>query len=270
MRPSRLSTIGLVLGALLLLAGPALAVTPTLLIGNQTCSNVVPGATELKVEPVVDGTFTSGGFSVTLDVRATSLGQVFDWTATGGVVLGVVVKGGPNANFYDYRPGGATSDTSLHAPVNPKTGKYYGLSHVSFCFTPGAPALTISKSGTVDDRNSGRAGLPDPGDSITYTVTFSNTGTAAATKVVVTDDINEGLANCDQTVTFTSATLSGVSGSVTQSSGVVTATVASLGPGQGGTLTIVVGVPAGTFHDCNRASIESDQTSLQYSNTVTF
>jgi hypothetical protein len=47
----------------------------------------------------------------------------------------VIVKGGPNANFYDYRPDGEDADKNLHAPVNPGSGDFYGLSHISFCVT---------------------------------------------------------------------------------------------------------------------------------------
>ena len=54
-----------------------------------------------------DGTFTDGTLTVTLDVRTLAADDpahpgdqtgspVIDFTATGGTVLGVVVKGGPN------------------------------------------------------------------------------------------------------------------------------------------------------------------------------
>ncbi|HEY3002841.1 MAG TPA: hypothetical protein VGJ44_10880, partial [Kribbellaceae bacterium] len=66
--------------------------------------------------------------------------QVIDFTATGASVLGVVVKGGPNANFYDYQPGGVSFGTGLHSPVNPSNEMFYGLSHVSFCYVKTPPS----------------------------------------------------------------------------------------------------------------------------------
>ena len=39
--------------------------------------------------------------------------QTFRFTLTGDfVAAGVIVKGGSNANFYDYRPDGNAADTS--------------------------------------------------------------------------------------------------------------------------------------------------------------
>ncbi len=55
--------------------------------------------------------------------------------AGGGAVTVVVVKGGPDANAFVY-PAPDLGDTGLHAPVNPKNQKYYGLSHISFCYKP--------------------------------------------------------------------------------------------------------------------------------------
>jgi hypothetical protein len=130
---------------------PRAAADGIVVAGNENCSDLIPGATELRVEPPQDGTFSgSGGFSVTIDVRTLTSddpghagdqtgSQVFDFTATGGVVLAVAVKGGTDVNFYDYRPGGRTSGSGLHAPVNDSNQKFYGLSHISFCYGPAAP-----------------------------------------------------------------------------------------------------------------------------------
>jgi hypothetical protein len=94
-------------------------VTPLLVSGNPSC---VDG---LKIEPVQDGTFGP----VTIDVT----GSTFSFTTDGTLVNSVVVKGGPNANLYDYSgEGGVTSDSGLHSPINPKTGNPYGLSHLCF------------------------------------------------------------------------------------------------------------------------------------------
>lgn len=123
------------------------AVTITPADGNPTCSTLVPGtfAFELKVEPVADGVYSLNGVDITVDVRSTPAGQVFDWSSSGGVVNAVFVKGGPNGLLYEYDPA-ATSDTGLHAQVNPSNGRYYGLSHISFCVTPGEPSIDVTKA----------------------------------------------------------------------------------------------------------------------------
>ncbi|HEX6578875.1 MAG TPA: LPXTG cell wall anchor domain-containing protein [Jiangellaceae bacterium] len=121
--------------ATLLPSATATHVEPEEFTGNPTCSVLVPGTTELKVEPVSDGTFTDGTLSVTIDVRTTADGPVFDWTSNIGVDA-VFVKGGPGGNLYVYDPE-ATADTGLHAPVNPNNDKFYGLSHISFCYDVG-------------------------------------------------------------------------------------------------------------------------------------
>lgn len=103
--------------------------------GNPTCGDLEPeGAdwTEFKIEPVADGTFTQGPLTVTIDVRDTDDGPVFDWTSNIGVDA-VFVKGGPGGLLYVYDPE-STGDTGLHAPVNPENDKFYGLSHLSFCY----------------------------------------------------------------------------------------------------------------------------------------
>lgn len=57
----------------------------------------------------------------------------FDWSATLGMDA-VIVKGGPSeSNVYVYDPE-LTEDTDLTAPMNPNSGKPYGLSVIRFCF----------------------------------------------------------------------------------------------------------------------------------------
>jgi LPXTG-motif cell wall-anchored protein len=120
--------------------------TPTSLVGeNATCSDLAPEGTtwtEFKVEPVKDGTFSDGTLTVTIDVRDTDDGPVFDWTSNIGVDA-VFVKGGPGGLLYVYDPE-ATGDTGLHAPVNPENGKFFGLSHVSFCYDEDQGTTTTS------------------------------------------------------------------------------------------------------------------------------
>jgi hypothetical protein len=119
------------------LPASATHVTPTQEPGNPACP---PGTITLKVEPVADGTFTDGVLTVTIDVRDTAGGQVFDWTSNIGVDQ-VIVKGGPNANIYTYSTE-SMGDTGLHAPVNPNNDRFFGLSHISFCYDVEATTTT--------------------------------------------------------------------------------------------------------------------------------
>ncbi|WP_329385162.1 prealbumin-like fold domain-containing protein [Streptomyces sp. NBC_01351] len=130
---------------------------PTQVAGNPNCDTLMPGSFlfSFKQEPPANATdipLSFNGLTGTLDItlRNTSQGQVFDYTFDGDfTALGVIVKGGPNANFYDYRPGGNTADTSLHAPINPNNNRYFGLSHIDFCIGEAPPgALKILKQST--------------------------------------------------------------------------------------------------------------------------
>lgn len=158
---SLISLFVLLLASALALGGAQTAhADGQVLSGNKNCADVISGAQELRINAPGDGTFSSGGFSVTVDVQTLAAddpqhagnqtgSQVFDFTATGGTVLGVAVKGGPNTNFYDYRPAGVTSGNDLHAPLN-SNQKFYGLSHISFCYVPKA-SPTIETLVSDDD-----------------------------------------------------------------------------------------------------------------------
>lgn len=118
--------------------------------GNKTCADLAPPGsmwTEFKVEPVLSGNYTNGTLSVTLTVVDTASGPTVNWSSNIGVDA-VVVKGGPGGNLYTY-PGESTSGTGLHAPVNPENGKYYGLSHISFCYDVDNPTTTMPTTTTT-------------------------------------------------------------------------------------------------------------------------
>ena len=61
--------VALAVGGLTLALAPAASADGVPIAGNPTCGQQIPGSTELKVEPVVDGTYTDGTLTVTLDVR---------------------------------------------------------------------------------------------------------------------------------------------------------------------------------------------------------
>jgi hypothetical protein len=176
-----------------------LNVQPVGVPGNPFCSNVLPGGSylfEYKHEPVESGTFPleHNGLtgSVSVFVYDTTEGQAFDFLFSGDFISsGIVAKGGPNANFYDYRPfNGAGLDTFLHSPVNPSNNKFYGLSHISFCIieSPVTPTPTFTTEPT--DTPTATATFtftPEPTDTPTATATFTftpeptDTPTATAT-----------------------------------------------------------------------------------------
>ena len=127
-------------------SGPVSAtdVTPILVAGNPDCN----GQNELvRIDPVANGTFPVAGGSIPIVVNSGA--KTFDWTSTVGIDS-ILVKGGPNANLYVYNPPAASfGDTGLHAPTNPKNGRFYGLSHISFCGpgptpTPNTPTPTAT------------------------------------------------------------------------------------------------------------------------------
>ena len=95
--------------------------------------NFGSGAGEL---PAVSGWFDIPGGQIFLDFYNSPCGPAFDWVAGPGIVMEVmVVKGGPNANVYDYVANGLapTEDTYLHSPLA-GGGTYAGVSHIDFCY----------------------------------------------------------------------------------------------------------------------------------------
>lgn len=120
---------------------PTSAVTPTEVPGNPTCDDIDGLEFDLafKLDPVPGGLTShpiTNGVSdeITLDVNDPIINS---FSIDGAVAVAVLVKGGPNANLYDYRPDGVSGDVDLHAPDTPG-GPPAGLSHVEFCLV-GAP-----------------------------------------------------------------------------------------------------------------------------------
>ncbi|MEY4635247.1 MAG: hypothetical protein RJA55_1045 [Acidobacteriota bacterium] len=161
-------------------------IVPVLILGNSTCGVITDGAAtgEAKIEPVSSGTYLFGGVSVTLTVINTPSGPTFNWTSTLGVTS-VFAKGGNAGNHYVY-PSEDNGDTSLHSPINPSNGTYYGLSHVSFCYDKD---LTVKKTAaTTLDR--------------THTWTIDKAGDATYSKFIGdAASSNPYTVNVDQTVT---------------------------------------------------------------------
>jgi hypothetical protein len=176
----------------------AASVTPSVIGGasnqGKTCAEVFPGVaglTELKIEPVPDGTYisTDGKLSVQVVKPSVEEGSLnsFDFTAN-LLVLGVVVKDGDDgANFYDYsatEEGGTKADTYLTTPYDGAKG----ISHISFCY--GYQPLTATKTaeGSYDRTVTWKLDKTvDPGTHTGYAgeVAGSSTWTVEATKTEV-------------------------------------------------------------------------------------
>jgi hypothetical protein len=133
-------------------------ITPDVFPGNPTCYDL-GYAFGFKINQAPNGTFTLTNAAGELMDGApadpnnavtigNSDGNFFDWSATLGIDA-IIVKGGPNASAFVYS-GEDTADTRLHAPVNPSSGEYYGISHVEFCYDY---ELTVGKgAGTTFTR----------------------------------------------------------------------------------------------------------------------
>jgi len=129
------STFALVAGLVVAAFASASHVEPVAGPDNPQVSSCPAGTVGYKYEPVVTGTGGDGTLSVNVTVNDTD--QTADWSSNLPVVT-LFVKGGPVGNEYKYDPP-ATSDTGVHAPVNPNNGKYYGLSHLVFCYEKPLP-----------------------------------------------------------------------------------------------------------------------------------
>jgi hypothetical protein len=130
----------------------ALAALMTLSIVGAASASV----TANKHETVAGNPKCPGGFAYTLKIEDYDLGvgtygaiqitkydgKYVSW-AIAPAYLNVydanlvIVKGGPNAEIYHY-DAWDDYDNDLTAPKNPNNGKWYGISHIQFCFDPKA------------------------------------------------------------------------------------------------------------------------------------
>src|SRR3990172_8763304 len=150
-------------------------VEPVVVPDNPRCSelpNANPGWVWFKIDEqdINDGSYGDGTLQVSIDVH-TSGGEEtsFDWTSNIGVDA-VFVKGGPNGNLYRYDPPSeSTGDDGLTPPINPNTGKPYGISHIDFCYdVDHTPTPTASATPT---RTPTRTPPPTPTATPTPTLT---------------------------------------------------------------------------------------------------
>jgi uncharacterized repeat protein (TIGR01451 family) len=159
---------------------PAVAthVAPVFFNDNPGCDDLgdpdLTSLTKFEGNPVISD--SKDGVTITVD------DPLFDWMSQVGIDA-VIVKGGDNANVYFYDE--ETSDTDLHAPINPNNNKPFGLSHIEFCIDEDEANLNITKTASPTQVTEGGA--------FSYTITVQNSGDASATNVVVTDDLDNNL-----------------------------------------------------------------------------
>lgn len=132
-----------------------------LLTGNPDCTvlNTDDYLFEHKIDNPADGITTVdplvyGDLSGTLTIEVYKVqgNEQFDFSFTGDFeASAVIVKGGSDANLYDYRPSGEIEDEGLHAPLNPKNNKFHEVSHISFCVGE-APNFFCDTPVTLGDR----------------------------------------------------------------------------------------------------------------------
>lgn len=156
---------------------------------NANCAEVYPTATEFRINMPTDGTYSHdpdgpGGepptLTIAIDLYGTDdadvIGPRFDFNVISGPpIAAVAVKGGVNSQIYDYLgqssfdvdpPADASvvADHGLHAPLNPENDKFFGVSHVSFCYDVATTSAATSgtKFNDLDgdgDRDAGEPGL---------------------------------------------------------------------------------------------------------------
>jgi hypothetical protein len=121
-------------------------ITPIIVAGNPTCSDVGCPGTEFKID-IGSGVDYSGTYY--LDAANTQWIKItaykaagsdefnsIDWTSNVQMNCVIMKGGSEGANEYCYGPG-VTSDTSLFTPLTGNSGKPAGISHIVLCYTPG-------------------------------------------------------------------------------------------------------------------------------------
>jgi len=250
-------------------AGPpttTLNVQPTLVAGNPTCQTLTQSDNELKIDPPSGGTFTEGELEVTVSGFNDPAGFL-DWSSNIAIDA-VFVKGGPGGDLYVYN--GATADTDLHTPINGNNGQYYGISHISFCWTETLtkPTLSITKAASSNQVTAGAA--------FTYTITVKNTGDVQATGVVITDDLANSLTGVSASFDVDPGSAGGTGPCTVGAGNTISCAVGTLAANDGGAngpdevvVTIQATAPTTCGELSNTATVDSDQTSPQTSNGVT-
>jgi uncharacterized repeat protein (TIGR01451 family) len=182
-------------------------------------STVVTGGTAIVSATVDSCAGLADGVVVTFTIPG-AFGSVNPITATtvGGVATTTVTAGStPGSTFITGTVEGPISDATPFTII-----------------PPASPVLTIAKTATPAGGNVGQS------STIVYQIVVSNSGTATATNVVITDALD----SADVGFTGAGSIVPSGNGPVDTGGEVITFTVASLGPGASVTATIEVTVTA--------------------------
>jgi uncharacterized repeat protein (TIGR01451 family) len=206
-------------------------------------------------------------------VRAAGRGAVASWSPAGmGVATGhdFLNRGLFLALFADdvIRLGPATTEAKLF--LYSQTGLYRELLDTYLLLGDPATPLDVVPTDVAITKQVDPAGDVTPGDTLTYTLTFSNSGPATAHHVIITDLLPAALVGPAVEVTATVP--------ITLRLGTEFAwDVADLGPGDGGVITITATVDEGyagvivntaTVNTTARESQVDNNTAAATSNSV--
>jgi uncharacterized repeat protein (TIGR01451 family) len=255
---------GTTVAGLLDIQGGVLNGTGTINADVNNAGAINPGLSPGLIS--ISGNYTqSSGGSLNVEIGGLIPGSDFDQISeTGDVTL----DGALNVSLINgFAPADGNSFTIINNQgSNPVSGNFAGLPEGA-TFSVGGTFFRITYAGGVGnndvvltsfaitdtDLEITKSDSPDPvtvGNTLTYTLTITNHGPADATGVVATDTLRAG-------VTFVSASSS--QGSVSESSGVVTATLGGVTNGASATVTIVV-QPTTTGTITNTASVTGNET----------
>jgi hypothetical protein len=104
--------------------------------GNVTCAEVTSttGCSFTYSSGKID--YYGGGGGTVDPITWTTDGTYVNWSSSVPVKIAVIVKGGNNAAVYfSGCDNCVTEGSGLSAPINPKNGKPYGLSNITFCYS---------------------------------------------------------------------------------------------------------------------------------------
>src|SRR5919197_1757316 len=137
-------------------AARASTVAPTVQLGNvNSCADVAPGTHEITIDsPSGSGTFNDGTLTGSYAVSGGL--TTFAWTSDTVPVNVVVVKGGPDANVYDYGAG-ALGDEGLVSPDN-GGANVPAISHVLLCYGRPVPPPPPAKGKIIVEKKTDPAG----------------------------------------------------------------------------------------------------------------
>lgn len=178
------------------------------------------------------------------------------WPATGGILLGAQASGSVSyrCTLDDSFPDGTTNVINTSTIESDQTTPEQDTETVP---VTAAPVLTINKQ--VQNLNGGSA---EPGDTLRYTIHYTNTGNAPSTGVFITDDYS------DLCATISNVTTDGNFLTFSDTAGVLRwpqdPNTATLAAGASGSLcydcTLQASFPAGTADVTNTSTINSNET----------